>query len=239
MDDSELAALIADGAKRLGVSLPPGAPASFFKYFTYLEQQSHSMNLTSITGVKDVAQLHFLDSIALLAAAPFQGKRVIDIGSGAGFPGVPLLIAEPSISLTLLDASVKRVAFLTRLCAALSVSAAFARARAEEAAHLPGMREQFDVAVSRAVAHLNVLCELCLPYVRPGGFFLAMKGIDSSPEVSQALSAIEKLGAAPPELMDYTIPGTEIVHRALVIRKVSPTPAVYPRRYARISKSPL
>ena len=172
-------------------------------------------------------------------AATRRILRVIDIGSGAGFPGIPLKIADPSVDFTLLESNGKRITFLTKLCAALGVSAAFIHARAEESSHSPDVRECFDAAVSRAVASLNVLCELCLPFVRVGGLFLAMKGADSDAEIAEAENAIRSLGARFAGNYDYIIPGTDITHRVVIIEKVSPTPDAYPRRFARISKNPL
>jgi 16S rRNA (guanine527-N7)-methyltransferase len=239
VENVELSALITHGAAELGVSLPSGSEATFCEYFRFLEERGERTNLTAVAGVEDVARLHFLDSLALLNATQFHGARVIDIGSGAGFPGIPLKIAEPSIDLTLLDATGKKVAFLSELCDTLSIKALCIHARAEDMASKQNMRERYDIAVSRAVARLNVLCELCLPFVRINGLFIAMKGIDSADELVEASSAIAALGAELRECFDYSIPGTDITHRAVLIRKVSATPDKYPRRFARISKSPL
>jgi len=204
-----------------------------------LEDRGKHISLTAITGAEEVARLHFLDSIALLNAADFKNAHVIDIGSGAGLPGVAIKVAEPSVSLTLLDSTGKRVAFLSELCTVLRLAAECINARAEDAARQPSMREKYDIAVSRAVARLNVLCELCLPFVRVGGIFIAMKGVSSADELSEAGHAIETLGAELLECFDYIIPGTKIEHRAILIRKTSRTPEKYPRRFARIEKSPL
>ena len=234
-----LAAIVTHGAETMGVALPPDACAAFENYYLLLDKRGKNVNLTSITGVIDVARLHFLDSLALLKVAQFRNARVIDIGSGAGFPGVPLKIAEPSIDLTLIDATGKRVAFLSELCDALVPDTVCIHARAEDAAHLPDLRESFDIAVSRAVARLDVLCELCLPFVRVGGAFVAMKDVDSAGELDGARTAIDMLGAQLSNCYDYTIPCTDISHRAVVIVKTSGTPDKYPRRFARIQKSPL
>jgi 16S rRNA (guanine527-N7)-methyltransferase len=211
----------------------------FEKYYQFLKERAECMNLTSINGAEDTARLHFLDSLALLKAAPFTGTRVIDIGSGAGFPGVPLKIAEPSIDLTLLDATGKKVAFLSELCDTLNIKALCIHARAEDIASEQDMRERYDIAVSRAVARLNALCELCLPFVQTGGLFIAMKGIATEDEIDDAGSAMVILGAELQECFDYTVPGTDVTHRAVLIRKLSATPGKYPRRFSKISKSPL
>ena len=228
--------IVERGALQMGVALPIGAGAAFDAYRAALELHGKNVNLTSITGAEDVARLHFLDSLALLLASDFKNARVIDIGSGAGFPGLPLKIAEQTIELTMLDATGKRVSFLSALCAELGVSAACIHARAEESAREPQLRERFDIATSRAVARLNVLCELCLPFVRVGGVFLAMKGTDSTEELEEALGAIQMLGAEHDNTVDYTIADTDITHRILVIRKTSQTPEEYPRRFAKMKR---
>jgi len=231
--------IIVSGAMELNIVLPPNAEAAFRAYYDFLELSGREINLTSISGVDEIARLHFLDSIALLNAENFEGKQIIDIGSGAGFPGIPLKIAKPSIKLTLLEATGKKVTFLTQLCERLGIEALFVNARAEEAAHESERREIYDIAVSRAVARLNVLCELCLPFVCVGGIFIAMKSIDTEDEIKEAESAATVLGAQMHGRYDYKIPGTEITHRAVIIRKIEKTPEMYPRRYAKIQKSPL
>jgi len=232
-------AIIAQGAKELNIELPPGKEAAFRAYYDFLEKRGQNVNLTAVSGTEDVARLHFLDSIALLGAANFKSAGVIDVGSGAGFPGVPLKIAEPSVNMTLLDAAGKRISFLSELCSLLGIETTVVKARAEDAAHCAQMREQYDIAVSRAVAKLNALCELCLPFVRVGGVFIAMKGVASDQEVTDALSAVSKMGAELQEHFDYVIPGTDITHRAVLIRKTEKTQDKYPRRFARIQRSPL
>jgi len=231
--------IVSLGAGELGIDLPPGSLAAFTGHFRLLEARGQNMNLTAIKGAEDVARLHFLDSLALLNAVRFENARVIDVGSGAGFPGVPLKIAEPSINLTLVDSTDKRVAFLKELCAVQGIGADCVHMRAEDAGRDSKMRERYDIAVSRAVAELNVLCELCLPLVRTGGFFIAMKSVNSSDETRFAKSAISTLGAELQGYYDYTIPGTDIVHRAVIIKKAAHTPPCYPRRFAQIKKSPL
>ena len=239
METEKLTEIIAHGAESFGIDLPPGALALFEMHYNLLEERGQNLNLTAITGAKDVARLHFLDSIALLNTVSFKNASIIDVGSGAGFPGVPLKIAESSISLTMLDATGKRVAFLSELCEILGMDAACIHARAEEASHSNHMRERYDIAVSRAVAQLDMLCELCLPLVRVGGFLIAMKAVDSGDEITKSQNAISILGAALQECHDYTIPGTDIVRRAVIIRKTSNTPGKYPRGFARIKKAPL
>ena len=196
------------------------------------------MNLTAIEGEGPVARLHFLDSAALLNYADFSGARVVDVGTGAGFPGLPLAILRPDADFTLLDSQQKRIDFIAETAALLGLENTRCEAmRAEEAP--AEYREGFGIAVSRAVARLNVLCELCLPFVRVGGSFISMKAADCAEEVAEAAKAIETLGGSAPEIRTYTIPGTDVVRTAVIIKKTAPTPAKYPRRWARISKQPL
>lgn len=196
------------------------------------------MNLTAITDPDQVATLHFLDSLSVWQGADLSGKEIIDVGTGAGFPGVPLKIAHPDIRLTLLDSLNKRVDFLREVCDTLSLTdVTCVHGRAEEFA--AGHREQYDAAVSRAVANLRLLAELCLPLVKVGGVFLAMKSTECEEELAEAKNAIKLLGGKTERVVDYTIPTTDVVHRLVVIRKLSPTPAKYPRRFAQIKKQPL
>ena len=210
----------------------------FELYRDNLIEWNKVMNLTAITEPHEIDTLHFLDSLALLDFADFKGKSVIDVGTGAGFPGLPLKIAEESLQLTLLDSLDKRLNFLKDTCEKLGLDdVRFVHARAEEIPE--GFRESFDVAVSRAVARLNTLAEFCLPYVKPGGLFIAMKGPDFEAELEEAKPAIRMLGGKCERCESYTIPGTDVTHSALIIRKNSPTPSKYPRRFAQIKKSPL
>ncbi|MCL2366443.1 MAG: 16S rRNA (guanine(527)-N(7))-methyltransferase RsmG [Oscillospiraceae bacterium] len=236
---NQLTEIIKKGADITGLTPPSGAMSAFHTYYDLLSERGKDVNLTALSGAEDIARLHFLDSIALLNIIAFQGARMIDIGSGAGFPGIPLKIVEPTIDLTLLDSSGKRIAFMSELCDVLNIDAHCIYARAEEAARDAALRASFDVAASRAVAKLNMLAELCLPYVRVGGTFIAMKGADSESELFEAENAFQILGAKLNDCVDYVIPGTDITHRAVIVTKIAETPDKYPRRFARIQKSPL
>ena len=196
-----------------------------------LLEKNQVMNLTAITDPRDVAVLHLLDSLALTGLAGLEDRTVVDVGTGAGFPGVPLAIARPSARVTLLDSLGKRVDFLRESCRTLGLdNVECVHGRAEEFAG--ERRETFDLAVSRAVAALPVLCELCLP-------FWAMKSVDTEEEISASKTAVKVLGGRIQAVSDYTIPTTEVVHRVVCIQKTAPTPKKYPRRFALIKKQPL
>ena len=218
--------------------LPTQGVPSLLRYGEALLETNKVMNLTAITEPDDVATLHFLDSAALLTLADFRDKSVVDVGTGAGFPGMPLRLLEPSIRLTLLDSLGKRVSFLQGVCDDLGltdVSCVHQRAEEFAAKH----RETYDIATSRAVASLPVLAELCLPLVKVGGQFLAMKSVESGEEITAAKRAIDILGGSIEETRDYAIPGTDVSHRVVVIKKIHATPSKYPRAFAKIKKNPL
>lgn len=230
--------LLASGFAAMGLELTDLAADRFYQYYDRLETCNKVMNLTAITGETEVAQLHFLDCAAMLTAADFRNARVIDVGTGAGFPGLPIKIAEPSAEVTLLDSLNKRIEFLKETCGTLGLDdVTCIHARAEEAPK--DYREGFDFAVSRAVARLNMLCELCLPFVKVGGAFLAMKGPDCAEEIEEAKKAIRILGGTEIQVHHYTIPGTDIPHSIVEVRKGKATPPKYPRRFAKIKQQPL
>ena len=235
---STLETLLAEGLSTLGLSCDEEMLRRFRLYYEALEESGRVMNLTAIHGEEDVAHLHFLDCAALLGMADFHGKTVFDIGTGAGFPGLVLKICNPSIRLTLLDSLDKRVVFLRSTCNSLGFSdVSCLHARAEEA--VIQWREAADIVTSRAVASLNVLSELCLPYVKEGGVFIAMKGPAFDEELEAAKPAIQMLGGKTESCRSYTIPGTDVTHSAILIRKTAKTPQRYPRRWAQIKKFPL
>ena len=229
-------ALLQNGLTALG--LPTESIPQLRRFSELLLEKNKVMNLTAITEEQDVATLHLLDSAAMLTMADFTDKKVVDVGTGAGFPGMPMRIVKEDFSLTLLDSLGKRIDFLKDCCADLGFAdVVCVHARAEEFA--ASQREGYDYAVSRAVANLSMLSELALPLVKVGGQFLAMKSVESEEEIAAAKSAIKTLGGKISRVEDYTIPGTEVTHRVVVIDKVSPTPAKYPRAFAKIKKQPL
>lgn len=234
--------VISAGLDQLGLAgrVPENAPALLEQYGQALLEKNQVMNLTAITEPDQVARLHMLDSAALLQCADFGGKTLIDVGTGAGFPGLPLKILVPSLQVTLLDSLNKRVAWLNQVSGQLGLTGIAAlHARAEEQALVKGFRDGFDFATARAVAELRLLCELCLPYVKVGGLFLAMKSVDCDRELEQAARCIKLLGARLEDCRDYAIPGAGITHRAVILRKVAPTLKGYPRRWSKIQKDPL
>lgn len=235
-------ALIRTGLAQLGQAghVPPNAPALLARYGEMLLEKNQVMNLTAITQPQDVATLHMLDCAALLDCARFEGKTLIDVGTGAGFPGLPLKILTPSLEVTLLDSLNKRVDWLNETIDTLGLKGVRAvHGRAEEAGRDPAFRERFDFAAARAVADLRLLCELCLPFLKVGGRFLAMKGTDCGDEVDKALPAIQVLGGRLEGRIDRLIPHTDVTHRVVLVEKTSPTPEKYPRRWAKMQKVPL
>lgn len=228
--------ILRQGLETLG--LPTDAIPQLQQYAKLLLETNKVMNLTAITDPADVATLHFLDCAALLTLADFHGKTVVDVGTGAGFPGMPLRLVEPTIRLTLLDSLGKRIHFLQTVCDELGltdVACIHGRAEVFAAEH----RGSYDLAVSRAVASLPVLAELSLPLVKVGGSFLAMKSVDSDQELAAAETALRTLGGETAQVRDYAIPGTDVRHRLVLVKKIRETPKKYPRLFAKIKKNPL
>ena len=202
-----------------------------------LVDYNQKVNLTAITDPEGIEDKHFVDSL-LFAARPEVAGKLVDVGTGAGFPGMVLAILEPSARFTLLDSLGKRVDFLREVCEQLGLkNVTCVHARAEEFA--AGHRERFDIATSRAVAQLNVLSELTLPLVKGGGLFAAMKSTSTDEEIAAARSAIAQLGGQLAGCTDYPVPETDVIHRIVRIEKVRPTPKQFPRAVARIKKAPL
>ena len=213
--------------------------ADFERYAELLKEWNEKMNLTAITDDEGIAVKHFADSISILEYARIKnGANVIDIGTGAGFPGIPLKIMRPDIRLTLLDSLNKRLMFLREVCGSLGIEAELVHDRAEVRALDPEYREKFDTAVSRAVANLPALCEYCLPYVKTGGSFISMKGPDGINEIKTAENAVRLLGGKQPEIKKFELPG-DSTRTIIIIEKISATPKKYPRRGQKINKSPI
>lgn len=223
------------GLPLLGLDLPETARETLCAFGEAVVKQNAVMNLTAITEPSQVAKLHLLDSLTVLCAADLAGKCLIDVGCGAGFPGVPLAIACPKAKVTLLDSLGKRVKWLEETLPQLGIEAECLTARAEEA--VATRREQYDFATSRAVARLNILLELTAPYVKVGGAVLAMKGAAAEEELAECAQTMKKLGLKLEQIRKFPIDGT--AHAVIILRKVAPTPRQYPRRYAKIKQAPL
>lgn len=232
---SQMLSALQAGLPCLGLDLDLATQKKLCAFGEAVVEQNQVMNLTAITQPDQVARLHLLDSISLLSLEDLSGKRMIDVGCGAGFPGVPVKIACPGVKLTLLDSLGKRMAWLERILPELGVEAECVTARAEEA--VTQRRECYDVATSRAVARLNVLLELTAPYVKVGGLVLAMKGAAAREELEEAKNAISRLGLKLERVVEFPVEDT--AHAVIVLRKVKPTPTQYPRRYAKIKQAPL
>ena len=233
---NEMRVALDQGLPLLGLELDEATREKLCAFGAAMVKQNEVMNLTAITAPDQVAKLHLLDSLTVLCCADLKGKQIVDVGCGAGFPGMPLAIACPEAKITLLDSLAKRMNWLDTVLPQLGVTnARTLTARAEEA--VATRREKFDFATSRAVARLNILLELCAPYVRVGGKVLAMKGAAAREELAEAKNAIRRLGLQLEEVRDFPIDGTS--HSVIILKKVAPTPAQYPRRYAKIKQSPL
>ncbi|MEI8200277.1 MAG: 16S rRNA (guanine(527)-N(7))-methyltransferase RsmG [Eubacteriales bacterium] len=242
----ELKPILASGANEISVPLSAESIRAFLEYARLLKEWNEKMNLTNITDDKGIAIRHFIDSLTLVShleeECAKKGKdnlTLIDVGTGAGFPGIPLKVAMPLLEVTLLDSLRKRVGFLDAVCEALELKGiSTVHSRAEDAGLSRQYREKYDVATARAVASLAVLCEYCLPFVKVGGIFLAMKG-NVEEEAEAAKKAIVTMGGTLETLHNFTLPGTDMKRSIIVIRKVRATPAKYPRQAGKPEKEPI
>ena len=223
------------GLPELGLTLTEQQKKTLCDFGEAVVRQNQVMNLTAITEPAQVAKLHLLDSLSVLSALDLRGKKLIDVGCGAGFPGVPLAIACPEAQVTLLDSLGKRITWLKEILPQLGIQAECVTARAEEA--VASCRESYDIATSRAVARLNILLELLAPYVKVGGAVVALKGSAAKEELGECGDAMKKLGLRQEAFLEFPVDGAS--HALIVLRKVAPTPKLYPRRYAKIKQSPL
>lgn len=213
--------------------------SQFETYASLLKEWNEKMNLTAITDDEGIAVKHFIDSISVLKFADLrQNSRLIDIGTGAGFPGIPIKIMRPDVEITLLDSLNKRLIFLEEVCGKIDIKADIVHARAEELGQDPEYREKFDYSVSRAVANLPALCEYCIPYIKIGGIFISMKGPDAETEIETAKNAVSLLGCRIAAADELTLPDDN--RRSIIqIIKTKETPKKYPRRGVKINKQPL
>jgi 16S rRNA (guanine527-N7)-methyltransferase len=233
-------------SEKEGIGLNEDQLEQLSVYAQMLVKTNEVMNLTNITDDEGIAVRHFIDSLTLVPYIRAEQKKegredltIIDVGTGAGFPGVVLKIAMPSLRLTLLDSLNKRLNFLNEVSTALGLSdVKTVHGRAEDAGRDMKLREKFDISCARAVANLPVLCEYCLPFVKQGGAFLAMKGnVDEEEQASS--KAISVLGGRKEKTDKFLLPGTDMNRSIVVVRKIRPTPASYPRQAGKPSKNPL
>lgn len=248
--------LLREGAKDLGLSLSPRHLEMFERYYHELTKWNNRFNLTAITGYEEVQIKHFLDSLSCFLAFPGgtvgplpnriplqldrRHIRCVDVGSGGGFPGLPLKILAPDIRMTLVDSTRKKVGFIRHMIEVLELEDAEAiHARAEEVGQAPQHREQYDIVLARAVAHLPILCEYCLPLCRVGGRMIALKGQEAHEEAEKSREALDILGGSLVEIKSVTLPVLGSGHHLIAIDKVEPTPDQYPRRPGMPSKRPL
>jgi len=207
---------------------------------TRLRDTNAVMNLTALTDEKGVALLHFWDSLTLLDTGLFKNAKIIDIGCGGGFPSLPLALCSENCSVTSNDATAKKLAYVAETAASAGINNLDTLCgRAEELSHQKEYRESYDIAVARGVARLNVLCEWCMPFVKTGGYFVAMKGEKGREEAAEAKKAISLLGGELVDIIDKTVPEYEYLHTLIIIKKTKPTPDAYPRRNNLIQKKPL
>jgi len=225
----------------LDYGLSENQSEQFEKYFELLIEWNEKINLTAITEENEVITKHFIDSLMCFKSGVVaDGASVIDVGTGAGFPGIPMKICSSSLNVTLLDSLSKRLNFLNEVIDKLELkNITTVHARAEDGGNDSALRERFDIAVSRAVANLATLSELCLPFVKVGGYFISMKGPGAQEEIKEAKGAIKILGGKVESVIPYEIPATDLSHNLVIIKKISPTPKKYPRSAPKPAKMPL
>lgn len=233
--------ILREGASQLGFTLGEEQIQKLLTYKDLLSEWNEKVNLTSITDEKEIMIKHFLDSLTCVIKPYIKNRdKVIDVGTGAGFPGIPIHIYYPEIHLTLLDSLQKRIAFLEEVYKNIGIdNIIFQHGRAEDFGANPKFREKYDVALARAVAQLSVLCEYCLPFVKMGGYFLCQKGPNVDEELINAKNAIELLGGQFIEKIDIKLPFSDINHNIIIIKKIRQTPAKYPRKAGTPTKSPI
>lgn len=237
----ELRTILKDGCKEMNIEIEEKQIDQFILYKDILLEWNEMMNLTAITDEKDVMIKHFLDSLSCMQSKYLKSEgKMIDVGTGAGFPGIPLKMSLPNIQLTLLDSLKKKLGFLEEVSKQLGLQGVeFVHGRAEDIAQDENHREKYDLAVSRAVASLNVLVEYCLPFVKVGGYFICQKGPGIIEELPQAEKAIRVLGGEVVEQIAIPLPFSDRIHHIVVIKKIKQTPIKFPRKAGKPSKEPI
>ncbi len=235
--------LLDRGCEGIPLTLSMKQKKQFYKYYELLIQWNQVMNLTAITEISDVITKHFVDSLLLIrviSGDKISSYRCIDVGTGAGFPGIPLKIAFPELQITLLDSLNKRVGFLNEVIQRLELTEIFAvHGRAEDFGRNMKYREQYDLCVSRAVANLSTLSEYCIPFVKKDGFFISYKSGKAEEEILEAKLAVKRLGGRMEPVVPLFLPGTDVERIFIPIKKVGITPKKYPRKAGMPSKEPL
>jgi 16S rRNA (guanine(527)-N(7))-methyltransferase GidB len=233
--------LMKNACEEVGLVLTEDKYNQFQLYRKLLQEWNEKINLTAIVEEEEIIKKHFIDSIKIFKSKELRNsKSIIDVGTGAGFPGLPIAIMDSSIEVTLLDSLNKRITFLNEVVSKLNLSnVKTIHSRAEDGARNRLLREKFDVAVSRAVANMSVLSEYCMPYVKVGGNFIALKGPAIDEELSDAKNAIGTLGGELKEVVSVEVDGTDLNHNLVIINKISNTSAIYPRKAGTISKKPI
>ena len=233
--------ILATGALEFGITLTEIQLDMFDAYTRLLVEWNEKLNLTRIIEPREIAIKHYLDSLSVLSAVKMNGnKSVIDIGTGAGFPGIPLKIVYPELTLTLLDSVNKRLLFIVEAAKELGFNDVLTlHARAEDAGRNRKHRERYDFALSRAVGKLGILAELCVPFCKPNGRFVAYKGPDAGAEVREGLAAIKLLGGKIDKVQALTLPGTDMQRTLVVVKKIIHTPMIYPRKAGIPEREPL
>lgn len=237
---SKLLDLVSE-SKRLDIDLQEASIDKFDRYRELLKEWNEKINLTALTSDKDIEIKHFIDSMTIFETDYIKDyDRIIDIGTGGGFPGVPIKIVNETVEMTLMDSLNKRIKFLQILVDELELDGVeCVHSRAEDLARDEDFRENFDIVVSRAVARLNILCEYCLPFVDVGGYFIALKGPSIEEELNEAKKAINLMGCKIVEVKEVRLPVYDISHTLVVIQKNKKTPAKYPRKPGIPKKSPI
>jgi len=233
--------ILNDACSNEGLTFDEDKYSKLIKYKDMLKEWNEKINLTAITDDEDIIKKHFIDSLKIFRFTKLKNcKRIIDIGTGAGFPGIPMKILMPEIEIVLLDSLNKRVNFLNEVINSLNLTGIAAlHGRAEDFARENNYRESFDAAVSRAVANLSVLSELCLPYVKKDGYFVALKGPAVEEEIIDASKAIKVLGGQIERTIMVTVEGTDLNHNLVIVNKISHTLKEYPRKAGIVAKKPI